>query len=213
MLKPRRHRSAGFLFLPLYERLPYFNGQLTIDNGQLLSVPPYICVGRDQGPAAHTPFLLQSIKGIPKGEADELLEEDNPIRFPFGPPGESEDHAEGSRRLFAYFLVGEKVGPRRDNTAQPATADSPAGPAPPLSALRTFPPLTGDSAPQGEPFSAGDHRSPLHAPPYICVGRGLDPAVPEGEKQREISPSSAELAELLIQPHGAGNAQRLRLLQ
>ena len=43
-----------------------------------------------------------------------MLVSGNPIRFPFGPPGESEDRAEGSRRLFAYFLVGEKVGPRRE---------------------------------------------------------------------------------------------------
>ena len=53
--------------------------------------------------------LAQSTEGIPKGEAARMLVNGNPIRFPFGPPGESEDHAEGSRRLFAYFLVGEKV--------------------------------------------------------------------------------------------------------
>ena len=52
--------------------------------------------------------------GIPKGEAEELLDIGFLIRFPFGPSGESEDHTEGSRRLFAYFLVGEKVGPRRE---------------------------------------------------------------------------------------------------
>ena len=46
-----------------------------------------------------------------------MLVSGNPIRFPFGPPGESEDRAEGSRRLFAYFLVGEKVGPRRERIA------------------------------------------------------------------------------------------------
>ena len=47
--------------------------------------------------------------GIPKGEAAETLDYKNPIRFPFGPPEESEEHAEVPRRLFAYFLVGEKV--------------------------------------------------------------------------------------------------------
>ena len=44
------------------------------------------------------------------------------IRFPFGPSGESEDHTEGSRRLFAYFLVGEKVGPRRERIPTSPTA-------------------------------------------------------------------------------------------
>ena len=51
----------------------------------------------------------QSARGIPKGKAEEMLEKDNLIRFPLRPPRESENHAEGSRRLFAYFLVGEKV--------------------------------------------------------------------------------------------------------
>ena len=60
---------------------------------------------------------VQSIKGIPKGKAEEMLEKGIPIRFPLGPSGESEDHTEGSRRLFAYFLVGEKVGPRRERIA------------------------------------------------------------------------------------------------
>ena len=36
-------------------------------------------------------------------------------RFPLRPPEESEEHTEVPRRLFAYFLVGEKVGPRRDH--------------------------------------------------------------------------------------------------
>ena len=36
----------------------------------------------------------------------------NPIRFPFGSSEESEKHTKVSRRLFAYFLVGEKVGLR-----------------------------------------------------------------------------------------------------
>ena len=56
----------------------------------------------------------QPLKGIPKGEAAETSDYKNPIRFPFGPSGESEDHTEGSRRLFAYFLVGEKVCLRSD---------------------------------------------------------------------------------------------------
>ena len=51
----------------------------------------------------------QSARGIPKGKAEEMLEKENLIRFPLRPPRESENHAEGSRRLFAYFLVGEKV--------------------------------------------------------------------------------------------------------
>ena len=54
--------------------------------------------------------------GIPKGEAAETLVVDKLVRFPFGPPEESEEHAEVPRRLFAYFLVGEKVCPRRDGT-------------------------------------------------------------------------------------------------
>ena len=31
------------------------------------------------------------------------------VRFPLWPSGESENHTEGSRRIFAYFLSGEKV--------------------------------------------------------------------------------------------------------
>ena len=58
-------------------------------------------------------FLPQPTKGIPKGEAAEMLAVDALVRFLLGPSGESEDHTEGSRRLFAYFLVGEKVGLRR----------------------------------------------------------------------------------------------------
>ena len=53
--------------------------------------------------------------GIPKGEAAETLVIDKLVRFLLGPPEESEEHAEVPRRLFAYFLVGEKVGPRRDH--------------------------------------------------------------------------------------------------
>ena len=34
---------------------------------------------------------------------------ESPIRFPLWPSGESEDHTEGPRRLFGYFLAGEKV--------------------------------------------------------------------------------------------------------
>ena len=48
-------------------------------------------------------------KGIGKGEAEEIPEVTIPIRFPLRPSGESGDHTEGPRRLFAYFLVGEKV--------------------------------------------------------------------------------------------------------
>ena len=51
----------------------------------------------------------QAYKGIPKGEAEKRLDAEKPIRFPLGPSGESENHTGGSRRLFAYFLVGEKV--------------------------------------------------------------------------------------------------------
>ena len=52
--------------------------------------------------------------GITKGEAEDLLEKGNPIRFPLSPLEESEEHTEVPRRLFAYFLVGEKVWPRSD---------------------------------------------------------------------------------------------------
>ena len=38
------------------------------------------------------------------------------FRCPLETSEESEKPTEVSRRLFAYFLVGEKVGPRRDNT-------------------------------------------------------------------------------------------------
>ena len=43
-----------------------------------------------------------------------MLEKDRPIRFLLRSLGESEDRTKGSRRLFAYFLVGEKVWPRSD---------------------------------------------------------------------------------------------------
>ena len=62
-----------------------------------------------------TPKNHRATMGIPKGEAAETLVVDNLVRFLLGPPEESEEHAEVPRRLFAYFLVGEKVGPRRDN--------------------------------------------------------------------------------------------------
>ena len=55
-------------------------------------------------------------EGIIKGEAKAISETGNLICFPLETPGESEDHAEGSRRLFAYFLVGEKVCPRREHS-------------------------------------------------------------------------------------------------
>ena len=61
-------------------------------------------------------FFHRTTPGIPKGEAAETLVVDNLVRFLLGPPEESEEHAEVPRRLFAYFLVGEKVGPRRDGT-------------------------------------------------------------------------------------------------
>ena len=48
-------------------------------------------------------------KGIPKGEAEEMPDVAYAIRFPLRPSGESGDHTGGPRRLFAYFLVGEKV--------------------------------------------------------------------------------------------------------
>ena len=54
----------------------------------------------------------QSTKGIPKGKAEGMLEKGNPNRFPLRPSEESEKPTEVSRRLFAYFLVGEKVGLR-----------------------------------------------------------------------------------------------------
>ena len=50
--------------------------------------------------------------GIPKGEVEGMLDTGYPIHFPLRPPEESEEHAEVPRRLFAYFLVGEKVGLR-----------------------------------------------------------------------------------------------------
>ena len=49
---------------------------------------------------------------------------DNLVRFLLGPPEESEEHAEVPRRLFAYFLGGEKVGPRRDNIAGTLSAET-----------------------------------------------------------------------------------------
>ena len=63
---------------------------------------------------SHISVKAKTPKGITKGEAEEMLEKENPIHFPLGTSGESEDHTEGPRRLFAYFLVGEKVGPRRE---------------------------------------------------------------------------------------------------
>ena len=57
---------------------------------------------------------VQSIRGIPKGKAEEMLEYNDLSRFPLRPSEESEEHTEVPRRLFAYFLVGEKVGPRRE---------------------------------------------------------------------------------------------------
>jgi len=47
--------------------------------------------------------------GILKGKAGKIPDDLHPSRFPLEPSGESEDHTEGPRRLFAYFLVGEKV--------------------------------------------------------------------------------------------------------
>ena len=55
------------------------------------------------------PLPEQAIRGIPKGKAKEMLDNANPVRFPLRPSGESEDHTGGPRRLFAYFLIGEKV--------------------------------------------------------------------------------------------------------
>ena len=49
--------------------------------------------------------------GIIKGETEEALESEYSIRFPLETPEESEEHAEVPRRLFAYFLAGEKVWP------------------------------------------------------------------------------------------------------
>ena len=66
---------------------------------------------------SHISVKAKTPKGITKGEAEEMLEKENPIHFPLGTSGESEDHTEGSRRLFAYFLVGEKVGLRRERIA------------------------------------------------------------------------------------------------
>ncbi len=48
-------------------------------------------------------------EGIPKGKTEVILDEVDPIRFPFWPSGESGDHTEGPRRLFGYFLAGQKV--------------------------------------------------------------------------------------------------------
>jgi hypothetical protein len=53
--------------------------------------------------------LAQFAGGIPKGETAEKVETGYPIRFPFGPSERSGKPTEVSRRLFAYFLVGEKV--------------------------------------------------------------------------------------------------------
>ena len=43
------------------------------------------------------------------------MDKANLIRFPLRPSERSGKPTEVSRRLFAYFLVGEKVGPRRDD--------------------------------------------------------------------------------------------------
>ena len=43
------------------------------------------------------------------------MDKANLIRFPLRPSERSGKPRSVSRRLFAYFLVGEKVGPRRDD--------------------------------------------------------------------------------------------------
>ena len=52
---------------------------------------------------------------------------DNLVRFPFGPSERSGKPTEVSRRLFAYFLVGEKVCPRRDDTGETPGRDDMGG--------------------------------------------------------------------------------------
>ena len=55
------------------------------------------------------PTWRNSSEGIPKGKTAVILDYENSIRFPLWPSGESGDHTGGPRRLFGYFLAGEKV--------------------------------------------------------------------------------------------------------
>ena len=63
--------------------------------------------GKRKISAKHTFF--QSSRGFQKGKRKKSNWYTSPIRFPLWPSGESEDHTEGPRRLFGYFLAGEKV--------------------------------------------------------------------------------------------------------
>ena len=48
-------------------------------------------------------------KGFQRGKRRKGWFSNKLVRFPFWPSGESENHTEGSRWLFAYFLANEKV--------------------------------------------------------------------------------------------------------
>ena len=63
-------------------------------------VPYSLCVFISQPPSEN---------GDSQGESGKIPDDIHLSRFPLEPSGESEDHTEGPRRLFAYFLVGEKV--------------------------------------------------------------------------------------------------------
>ncbi len=55
------------------------------------------------------PTGSKEAEGIPKGKTATVSDTVGPIRFPLWPSGESGDHTEGPRRLFGYFLAGQKV--------------------------------------------------------------------------------------------------------
>ena len=53
--------------------------------------------------------MQESIWGFQRGEQGIYRKGKSWLRSPVGRLGESENHTGGSRRLFAYFLAGEKV--------------------------------------------------------------------------------------------------------
>ena len=73
---------------------------------------PYGCGGGiGNGGSRHSPTAPSPnvSTGIPKGKTAGIPDYENSIRFPLWPSGESGDHTGGPRRLFGYFLAGEKV--------------------------------------------------------------------------------------------------------
>ena len=65
---------------------------------------PCVCLGKGIAPS-----WCNLSEGIPKGKTAGVPDYENSIRFPLWPSGESGDHTGGPRRLFGYFLAGEKV--------------------------------------------------------------------------------------------------------